>query len=377
MTRVGVVWDAVGEVETGRDLLGAARAAGLDTFLVFDHLLNGFPRQAWDTDLTPLAAAVPDPDLNLDFATVLGNFASDAGAVRLAVGVTDPHRRHPAVLAQMAITLARLTERAPVLGIGTGAQLNLSPYGVPHDDAVGRVGEALAILRKFLTHPGPHDYRGRHFTLDHAVLGLRPPPGRVPEIWVGAAGPRMLRLTGRFADGWLPADLMTPPEYRDRLATVRSAAAEAGRDPASVTASGGVPIVVAESDAAARTMLDDNLLRFIALHANAAIWRALGHEHPFGEHYRGLHELLPHRLSRSEVTTALGQVPAEVVESRVLAGSPETVLGRLGELVDAGMELPMLIPASAVISPDAARFTVETIARLGAEIGPAVPGRVG
>ncbi|WP_416519356.1 LLM class flavin-dependent oxidoreductase [Streptomyces achromogenes] len=359
--RVGLVWDAVGRIEGGRQLLKLARQAGADTFLVFDHLINVFPRQAWDTGFSYAAADLPTPDRCLDFATVLGNLAPQAGPVRLAVGVTDPHRRHPAVLAQTALTLAQLTERAPVLGIGAGALENLVPFGVEHDDQVGRVEEALRVLRLLLSGEGPHDFQGRYFTLDRAIMGLPVPEGRTPLIWLGANHRRMLTLAGRYADGWLPSELMSPDEYARRLAVVRAAAADAGRDPDAVLPAGGVPIVVAETDAAAHALLRATPIRFLALHAGARAWRRHGAAHPFGEHYRGLVELLPHLLTRQEVERALAAVPDEVVADQVLAGSRETVLKRIGELLDAGMRHPMLIPASALASPEAAGYTLESV----------------
>ncbi|MFF2808820.1 LLM class flavin-dependent oxidoreductase [Streptomyces sp. NPDC058000] len=358
---VGLVWDAVGDIAGGRGLLEVARNAGLDTFLVFDHLINVFPRQAWDTDFSYLAAAMPTPDRCLDFATVLGDFAHRAGPVRLAIGVTDPNRRHPAVLAQTALTLAQLTERAPVLGIGAGAAENLRPYGVPHDRKVSRVEEALRILRMFFDGEGPHDFRGEFFTLDQALMGLAPPKGRIPRIWLGGNRDRMLGLAGRYADGWLPSELMTPDEYARRLAVVRSAAVAAGRDPDGIVAAGGVPIVVAETDAAAHALLRAKPIRFLALHAGAESWRAHGVAHPFGDDYRGLAELLPHRLTRAEVERAMAAIPDELVAAQVVVGSRETVLKRIRELLDAGMRHPMLIPASALASPEAAGFTVESV----------------
>jgi phthiodiolone/phenolphthiodiolone dimycocerosates ketoreductase len=372
-TRVGLAWDAVGSVGDGRMLLDLARDSGVDTFLVFDHLINVFPRQAWDTDFTYLAAAMPTPDLSLDYATVLGNLAPHAGNVRLAVGVTDPHRRHPAVLAQTALTLAQLTGRPPVLGIGAGARENLQPYGIRPDHRVGRVEETLRMLRMFFDTVGPYDFHGRYFTLDQAVMDLRGQDGGVPEIWLGGNGPRITELAGRYCDGWLPSDLMTPDEYARKLAVVRKAAAEAGRDPDRLLPSGGLQIVVAETDAAARELLSATPIRFLALHASAARWRAHGAAHPFGENYTGLSELLPHRLTREEVEQAMADIPDEVVAAQVLVGSRQTVLNRIGDLVEAGMRLPMLVPASALASPESADYTMRTVAWLATELGVDVP----
>ncbi|MER5428946.1 LLM class flavin-dependent oxidoreductase [Streptomyces sp. NPDC002588] len=366
--RVGLAWDAVGPVEGGRGLLDLARSAGVDTFVVFDHLINVFPRQAWDTGFSYLAAALPSPDLSLEFATVLGNFATHAGPVRLAVGVTDPHRRHPAVLAQTALTLAQFTERPPVIGIGAGAQENLRPYGIRAHRQVDRVEEALRILRMFFDTKGPYDFEGEFFTLDQAVMDLRAPDGSVPEIWVGGSGPRMTALAGRYGDGWLPSDLMTPAEYARRLAVVRGAAVAAGRDPDGIVAAGGVPILVAETDEAARELTGVKAIRYLALHAGAAKWREYDVAHPFGEDYPGLSHLLPHRLTREQVEQALAVVPDQLVADLAIVGSRQTVLDRIGELADAGMRLPVLIPVSALASPEAAGYAVESVAWLAGRL---------
>lgn len=366
--RAGLAWDAVGSVEAGRGLLDLARSVGMDTFLVFDHLINVFPRQAWDTDFNYLATVLPSPDMSLEFATVLGNFASHAGPVRLAVGVTDPHRRHPAVLAQTALTLAQFTERPPILGIGAGARENLQPYGIRHDHQVGRVEEALRILRMFFDTKGPYDFEGEFFTLDQAIMDLRAPDGGVPEIWVGGSGPRMTALAGRYGDGWLPSDLMSPAEYARRLAVVREAAVAAGRDPDRIVAAGGVPIVVAASDEAAWKLAKVKAIRYLTLHVGAAKWREYGVTHPFGEDYQGLSHLLPHRLTREQVEQALTAVPDELVAAVAIVGSRRTVLDRIGELVDAGMRLPLLIPVSALASPEAAEYTLESVAWLAGEL---------
>ena len=64
-------------------------------------------------------------------------------------------------------------------------------------------------------------------------------PARVPvhdvQIWLGALKPRMLRLTGRLADGWLPSlGYVTPDNMGEMNAVIDEAADRAGRGPQAV-----------------------------------------------------------------------------------------------------------------------------------------------
>lgn len=67
------------------------------------------------------------------------------------------------LIAQAALTLAHLTKRAPILGIGTGERMNIEPYGLPGTHAVDRIEEALQIIRRCLTSQGPIDFAGKLF----------------------------------------------------------------------------------------------------------------------------------------------------------------------------------------------------------------------
>ena len=71
----------------------------------------------------------------------------------------------------------------------------------------------------------------------YRVVGVHPGPApahRV-EIWIGALGPRMLELTGRAGDGWLPSMSYVPPDtLADRNAIIDDAAVAAGRAPSDI-----------------------------------------------------------------------------------------------------------------------------------------------
>ena len=74
---------------------------------------------------------------------------------------------------------------------------------------------------------------GQHYRMRGAKPG--PAPAHPIGIWLGAYGPRMLRLTGRLADGWVPSAAYLPPEQLgERSRTIDAAARAAGRDPAAI-----------------------------------------------------------------------------------------------------------------------------------------------
>ena len=76
-------------------------------------------------------------------------------------------------------------------------------------------------------------FEGKHYRLDDARPGPR--PAHPIGIWVGAFRPRMLRLVGRKADGWLPSlGVLTRDELRAGHETIDAAAEKAGRDPGSI-----------------------------------------------------------------------------------------------------------------------------------------------
>jgi Luciferase-like monooxygenase len=71
----------------------------------------------------------------------------------------------------------------------------------------------------------------------HSLDGVHPGPEPVHPIgiWLGAGGPRMLELTGRLADGWVPSSSWATPGTLDEMhRRIDEGAEAAGRDPGQV-----------------------------------------------------------------------------------------------------------------------------------------------
>ncbi|MCI4673791.1 LLM class flavin-dependent oxidoreductase [Candidatus Mycolicibacterium alkanivorans] len=86
-----------------RAFLLGARVMRLDSVMVIDHFQNIFPTAIWDRELTWLAAQRSTPHEFFDYQVLLGHLASRVGSLRVGVGVTEPIRRHPLVIAQAGL----------------------------------------------------------------------------------------------------------------------------------------------------------------------------------------------------------------------------------------------------------------------------------
>ncbi|MFG2628561.1 LLM class flavin-dependent oxidoreductase [Streptomyces sp. NPDC048473] len=184
--------------------------------------------------------SVPDhpyrPGL-LDAWTTLAVVAAATTRVRVFPNVANLPLRPPAALARSAASLDLLSGGRVEIGLGAGAYWDLigaegGPRRTPAE-AVGATREAIDVLRA-LWRPGREArLDGRHYGLYSAAPG--PVPAHDIAIWVGAVGPRMLRLIGRVGDGWLPSVPHVPPgQLAAGHRIVDEAAEGAGRSPAAV-----------------------------------------------------------------------------------------------------------------------------------------------
>lgn len=174
----------------------------------------------------------PTPDATDAFATLAG-LARDTTDIRLCVLVAPVTFRHPAVVAKTAATIDQMSGGRLDLGIGTGwMDLEHEVFGLPFPDfgeRFARLEETLGYLEAAFS-DGHARFEGTHYSLD-AVVGPTPTGIR---IVVGGSGKRRTpTLAGVHADEY--NHLVAPPEaIAPKIATMRRAAEEAGRDPAAV-----------------------------------------------------------------------------------------------------------------------------------------------
>ncbi len=190
----------------------------------------------------------------LDTWTLLAALAAETERVRLLPDVANLPLRPPAMLAKAAASLDVISGGRIELGLGSGAFWE-GVHALGGDkrtpgESVDALEEAIHVIRLMWSGNRGVRYDGRHYQLRGAHSG--PVPAHPMGIWLGAYGPRMLALTGRLADGWVPSSSYAPPQKLPAMQTrIDAAAAEAGRDPSAVRRAYNVMGFIGDSPSAA------------------------------------------------------------------------------------------------------------------------------
>ena len=164
----------------------------------------------------------------LDALTALAVVGNQVGGIELGTAVVPIYPRHPAVLAQQALTAAAACGGRLVLGIGLSHKIVIEDmYGYDFSLPLLHMREYLAVLMPLMERR-PASFTG---TTVRANIGLTTPgEGRVPVL-LAALGSQMLRLAGQQADGtilWMTG----PATVRDHIVPAITEAAAAGGRPA-------------------------------------------------------------------------------------------------------------------------------------------------
>jgi alkanesulfonate monooxygenase SsuD/methylene tetrahydromethanopterin reductase-like flavin-dependent oxidoreductase (luciferase family) len=175
---------------------------------------------------------------HLDALALLGVILAQTERIRVFQDVGNLPLRPPAVFAKAAATLDLLSSGRFEAGLGGGGFLDaahaMGAAALTPGESLEALEEAVAILRASWSDERSVRFDGRHYRLEGARVG--PKPAHEIGIWLGAAKPRALALTGRVADGWA-APLMSyqPPAAAAEAQTIIDRAArEAGRDPGEI-----------------------------------------------------------------------------------------------------------------------------------------------
>jgi probable F420-dependent oxidoreductase len=163
--------------------------------------------------------------------TLSGAVAGTSRTLGIATAATNHNTRHPAVTASYATTMHRLTSGRFTLGIGRGIGPLFDAYGIPRI-TTAQLEDFVGLMRRL--------FHGE------VVIGHNGPAGSYPVLHLDASfdedipigfvafGPNSLAFAGRCVDMVVLHTFFTDETVERCVRTVREAAEQAGRDPASV-----------------------------------------------------------------------------------------------------------------------------------------------
>ncbi len=213
-----------------------AEAAGFEAMFRSDHY-SSFPG--------------PNDEPTTDAWAVLAGLARDTERIRLGVLVSPVTFRLPGNLAKVAATVQEMAGGRLEVGIGAGwNDVEHEAYGFAFpdiDERAAMLEEQLEIVRGLWTGPDGWSFSGRHYSIRNALFRAKPDP--VPRILVGGNGaPRSMRLAVRFADEFNITS-SDPDRIRERYSLLDDVLDAAGRDPATLTRSAMVGVMVGRDEA--------------------------------------------------------------------------------------------------------------------------------
>ena len=199
-----------------REIAQMAEQGGLDSIWHSDHLLY-----RWQPESTTG---------QWEAWTMLSALAEATSTIEFGSLVLSNPFRNPGLLAKMAHTLDEVSNGRLILGIGSGwHKPEFDAFGYPFNNRVDRFEESLQILQPLLKGKTV-DFEGKYYQAKNCVMTPVGPRSDGIPLLIGAHGPRMLRLTAKYADMWNKAWLGYAETFKPHIAEIQKACEETDRD---------------------------------------------------------------------------------------------------------------------------------------------------
>src|SRR5436309_6061994 len=227
------------------DIASTAEQAGFDSLWVMDHFYQ-IPNVGQRTE--PM----------LESSTLLGGMAARTSRATLGTMVTGVTYRNPALLAKVVTTLDIVSSGRAILGIGAAwNEDEHRGYGYefpPVGERLSRLEEALQICRAMFREEAPR-FDGRYYRIQGALNFPHPVQPGGPPIMIGGGGEqRTLKLVAQYAD--MCNIFGDPATVRHKMDVLERHCETVGRDPSTIVKTRLGSLIIRESDAEARRVLE-------------------------------------------------------------------------------------------------------------------------
>ncbi len=186
--------------------------------------------EEWGVDSLWFSDRIVGPGGTLEPVVTMAALSGRKGMMKFGTNALIMSVRHPVLMAKELATLDFLSEGRLLLVAGLGGEdpLEYEALGASKPQRARRTDEALEAMRLLWTQERA-SYEGRYYSFTDVTVTPRPVQQPGPPMWIGGRSDAAMRRTGRLGDGWLPSAI-TPGECAVGIAAINGYAAEAGRE---------------------------------------------------------------------------------------------------------------------------------------------------
>jgi 5,10-methylenetetrahydromethanopterin reductase len=266
----------------------------------------------------------------------IGPVAAIAAATRtikVGTAIINVFTRHPVAIAISFASLDEISDGRTIMGLGPGSPLILAPQGVAFEQPLTRLREYGEVIEQLLAGERVR-YSGKTVRLDGVQLELTPVRPRIP-LYLGVTGARALELAGEIGDGVLMNAFLPTTYTRRAVELVERGAQKAGKTLAQVDICGCLVVCVDDDAARAKAQVRPLIALYLSVFPNIARETELPADFVASTRRTFQSEGLP---------AAANLITDEIVDSLVVAGSPQECRARIQAYREAGLQLPILFP---------------------------------
>ncbi len=263
----------------------------------------------------------------------LERWAAHTDRIGLATGIVNVFSRTPAALAQAIATLDSHSGSRAILGLGVAHPGVVEGFhGTEFDRPLPRMAEYIRLVRRYLR-GDPEEFDGEFFSPSRSSFweAFEPERAAVP-IYNGALGPGNVRLTGEFADGWVP-NLYPDSQFAEATDWLATGAARAERDLADIDVAMYVLTAIDEDPDRARRAAADHVAYY--LRDIPGYYDRAAEEAGFGETVEAVREAPSTPAGAEQIDDAL-------LDRLAVIGTPREGRAQINKLRAAGVDLPIV-----------------------------------
>ncbi len=279
------------------------------------------------------SAWVAETRFTRDGIAPLAAIAAATHTIKVGTGIVNVYTRGPVVTAISFASLDEISGGRTLMGLGPGSPLILAPQGVAFDKPLTRLREYSHVVQRLLAGDAV-TYHGKTIQLEGVKLELTPLREHIP-LYLGVTGARALELSGEIGDGVLLNAFLPTSYTRRAVGLVEHGAKKAEKKITDVDIAGCLVVCVEDDSKRAKDQVRPLIALYLSVFPNIARETELPND--FINKTRST-------FQQEGLMAAAGLISDEIVDSLVVAGTPEECRERVAQYRAAGLQHPVIFP---------------------------------